>query len=377
MIYFVYPSYVPNTAVYNRAIAYLKAIDKMQIKIIVVFFLPDDRFSRINYNFRFVTIEYTWDKYYLNQKYLKFFSYAYYLLRFRKNLRSGDKVYIYGANDILRFLENKKGVDVYLEITEHPEVHLSYSRLYKPTVKQHVELCRKTKGMFVISTGLRDYYIQQGVSANSIHIVNMIVDSTRFDGITKQQCDPYIAYCGTASNNKDGVDQLIKAFAIVSSKHPNYKLLIIGSTPSKGQRTGNYKLVEDLGIKKNVVFTGMISTREMPQVLKNAEILALDRPDNNQAKYGFPTKLGEYLLTGNVVVVTCVGDIPLYLRDGVSALISEPQNPQAFAEKLCWAIDHPEMARIIGEEGRRVAEISFNNLIETKKIINVITQKHQ
>lgn len=70
----------------------------------------------------------------------------------------------------------------------------------------------------------------------------------------------------------------------------------------------------------------------MPQMLKNAEALVLDRPNSLQAQYGFPTKLGEYLLTGNPVVVTKVGDIPLYLKDGVSALLSEDRNPKEFAE---------------------------------------------
>ena len=48
-------------------------------------------------------------------------------------------------------------------------------------------------------------------------------------------------------------------------------------------------------------------------------MLVLARPDNIQAKGGFPTKLGEYLATGNPVVVTKVGEIPNYLIDGVNA----------------------------------------------------------
>ena len=107
-------------------------------------------------------------------------------------------------------------------------------------------------------------------------------------------------------------------------------------------------------------------------MLKNATILALDRPNNLQAKYGFPTKLGEYLQTGNPVVITRVGDIPIFFKDGESALIAEPENPESFAEKLCWAIEHPVEAREIGIKGKHVADIHFNSLLETKKIINVI-----
>ena len=203
----------------------------------------------------------------------------------------------------------------------------------------------------------------------------MIADTTRFAGLQKQQVKPYVAYCGTASNTKDGVDQLIRAFSLVVKRHPDYKLYIIGSTPSKKQRFNNLELVEELGIKESIVFTGIIAAHQMPQMLMNAEILALDRPYNLQAKYGFPTKLGEYLLTGNPVVVTRVGDIPLFLTDGESALIAEPDNPQSFADKLCWAIEHPKEGALIGTAGKCVAEQAFNYLTETQKLINVILKR--
>ena len=100
--------------------------------------------------------------------------------------------------------------------------------------------------------------------------------------------------------------------------------------------------------------------------------MALDRPDNIQAKYGFPTKLGEYLLTGNPVVITSVGDIPLFLRDGYSVLLAEPNSPNSFSAKLNWALENPDISHRIGEEGRKIAELEFDSQTETNKIIKVI-----
>lgn len=104
----------------------------------------------------------------------------------------------------------------------------------------------------------------------------------------------------------------------------------------------------------------------MPQILKNAAVLALDRPDSLQAQCGFPTKLGEYLLTENPVVVTKVGDIPLFLKDGETALIAEERDPQDFSSKLIWALQNPEEASKIGKAGALVAMREFNYLNETK-----------
>lgn len=200
----------------------------------------------------------------------------------------------------------------------------------------------------------------------------MTVDSNRFKGLKRQPSDKYIAYCGTASNNKDGVNELIKAFAIVNKKHPEVKLYIIGNTPDKNDVSGNLKLIAELDIKDSINFTGVVPAKQIPQVLKNATVLALDRPDSLQAQCGFPTKLGEYLLTENPVVVTKVGDIPLFLKDGETALLAEERNPQEFASKLIWALEHNEEAAKIGKAGALVALRQFNYLSETKKIVDEI-----
>lgn len=112
-------------------------------------------------------------------------------------------------------------------------------------------------------------------------------------------------------------------------------------------------------------------------MLKNAEVLALDRPDNLQAKYGFPTKLGEYLLTENPVVITSVGDIPKFLKDGVSALIAKPFDSEDFSSKLIWALNNREEAEIIGKNGKDIAVKSFNSFSETRKLVDFIDLKNR
>ena len=371
MFYLVSGSYAPNTAPCNRIMAYVKALSELGVKTRVVFFFPDKDFSKVDRVFERVEFEYLWDKHYINIPRLKVLSLRLYMRQFAKRLQPGDKVLVYGFPDLVTKLSNNSSVSVYSERTEHPEASF-VCFVNKIAISEYIEACRKIAGVIVISQGLKNYFIEQGVSPKQVHLVNMIVDTSRFEKLDKKPTENHIAYCGTASNNKDGVDELIKAFAVLSTKHPDYKLYIIGNTPYKNQRFGNLELVKSLGIKDSVVFTGMVSRNEIPQLLKNAKILALDRPDNIQAKYGFPTKLGEYLLTGNPVVVTKVGEIPLFLKDGESALIADPGNAQNFADKMCWAIENPDRAKVIGENGKMVAEQSFNYLTETKKLVNII-----
>lgn len=366
--YIVRDCYAPSTAPVNRMLGFLKIFSERGAKMDVVFFMPDAKRNRAepNPNIRY---HYYWKYLPFTQNWLRFPLYLYlYKYLFYLRVKKGDTVLLLGGSNLVPILTSKKGVKVYHERTEHPEVvKVKFSNLEK-----YYRASTKLSGLFAISTPIRDFFVEKGVDANKAYVINMTVDPTRFEGLEKELVPDYIAYCGTASNNKDGVDELIKAFAIVHKTHPTIKLYIIGATPSKTDEAGNQRLISDLGIRDFVVFTGRIPAQKMPQILKNAKVLALDRPKNKQADYGFPTKLGEYLLSENPVVVTKVGTIPDFLEDGVSALMAEERNPNEFASKICWALEHPDEAAIIGRAGAEVAMKYFNAKIEGDKMYNIM-----
>ena len=374
MFYLVSGLYNPNTAPTNRIMAYVKALSELGLDTEVVFFFPDNRYEKASHRYPHISFTYLWEQFFIDIPKIRVLFIRHNITRFIQQLKKGDIVYVYGFPDLVKALSPINDIRVFSEITEHPQASF-VNFINHTTIAEYIECIKTIEGVVVISNALKQYLIEQGCDPERVHVINMTVDKMRFENVQKNKVEPYVAYCGTATNTKDGVDQLIKAFAIVVKSYPDYKLYIIGSTPSKKQRFGNLELAKELGIENNVVFTGVVPAQEMPQILKNAEILALDRPDNLQAKYGFPTKLGEYLLTGNPVVVTRVGDIPLFLEHGKSALIAEPENPQDFAEKICWAIKNSEESRLIGARGKQVAESSFDSMIETKKLVSILNRK--
>lgn len=369
MFYFFYYSLTPNTATGNRFLAFLKGFDELGVDATAVL-LTSFTGYKIQEQYKHVKVEYLWRKWPFASRAFGFLHRRIAFKRFLRRLKSGDTVFCFGSQICLERFVGRQGVRVFHERTEIPDVE----PLAKPQKQAaYLKACLNLDGLFVISTSLKDYFTNLGLNSDKIKIVNMTVDHNRFAGIKKNtSVERYIAYCGTASNNKDGVDELIKAFSIVAKTHTDVKLYIIGQTPSADDKAGNLKLMDDLGIKEKVIFTGVVSAEKMPQLLKDATVLALDRPNNPRAQNGFPTKLGEYLLTENPVVVTKVGDIPLFLKDGESALLAEQRNPVEFAAKICWALEHPDEAALIGGKGKEVAMREFNYLTESKKIIDTI-----
>lgn len=376
MFYIIEYSYNPNTASCNRLFGYFRQWDKMGIEAIVYYLAPNAEHDKVTEKFQHIKFEYCWNKLIPYKKFIKRYFINKYIQKIIKQLVPGDVVYTYSISLITEQCLTVSGVKVFAEVTEHPN---ACSPVADPSLQLNeasfIYTLHKLSGLFVISNPLKQFFQQCGMPASKIQVINMTVDAGRFEGITKNYNQTrYIAYCGTASNTKDGVDDLIKAFSLVLKKYPDIKLMIIGRTPNKNETSQNLKLIHKLQLSDNIIFTGTVPASKIPQILKDAEILALDRPDNQQAKYGFPTKLGEYLLSGNPVVVTSVGDIPLYLEDGISALIAPPSDENKFSQCLLWALDNPEKAQLIGERGKIVAMKYFNSQIEAAKIIHYIRE---
>ena len=361
--------YKPNTAPINRLLSFLKGFDELGIVVEVVFLYPNDNGDRLDTsNYINVTASHLWEKSISRNKVVKYLHSFVLASKFAKALAPNSRVLLIGSSEYLPFFTSRNDIKVYQERTEHYDVaKLRPSFLQK----RYLNAVPKLSGLFVISTSLKKAF--QRIGAKDVIVINMTVDANRFHMVEKKaEREKYIAYCGAASNNKDGVDDLIKAFAIVHSTYPDIKLYIMGKAPTKDDSEGNLGLVDNLGLTSCVVFTGIIPAEEMPQMLVNATITALARPDSIQARCGFPTKLGEYLLSANPVVVTRVGDIPLFLEDGRSALLSNQRDPQGFAEKILWALSHEKEANAIGLAGREVALHHFNYAIETEKMVKKI-----
>lgn len=369
MLYFLSETYAPNTAVTNHTLAFIRGLSELGLKGQWVFLMNNGKNQRCELDLPGIDYRYLWTEFWSRNKYIKHLYKQFAYAKFYLSLRPGDTVMLFGMSAYIPMLTKRKGIKVYHERTEHPDA--VRNTRYKLSLRNYFESCQQLDGLFVISDALRKYFVAKGVEPEKVHVINMVVDSLRFEGVTKtNSTEIYIAYCGNASNDKDGVDILIKSFALVQESHSDVKLKIIGPAPQEGSE--NMRLVESLNIKDSVEFTGIVPASTMPQLLVDAEIVALARPNSLQNKYGFPTKLGEYLLSGNPVVVTKVGDIPMFLKDGETALMTECGNVQGFAEKLCWALDNPQQAREIGLRGKEVAKKNFNYLTETSKMVEVM-----
>lgn len=269
----------------------------------------------------------------------------------------------------LFFICKLKGIKFVQEKSEFPFsmmktglINRIYSKFYITTTY------RLFDGLIVMTHPLFEFFSTVVRKKCKIHEMPMTVDTDRFSGLEKEESSlgSYIAYCGNLSNKKDGILNLIDAFQIVEKRFPSIKLLLIGGARNEDDMEIYRNEVNKRGLK-NVMFYGNADREEMPRLLVDAKCLLLARPSSLQATGGFPTKLGEYLATGNPVVVTAVGDIPLYLNASNSYIV-KPDDNVAFANQIIRVLEDPETSKKIGKEGQKMAETVFSAKEQSKRL---------
>jgi len=380
-------NYPYGSAATNRIQAYSKGIVEKKYNVLVINIRGSFR-KKVNFNCKgtYEGVNYIYSSYNLYRKsnffsrnFFKlygFFNGIYLILKIKKHTQNFailefsttffNELILYIITRIIR-------IPIIREENEIPDV---LRNNIKNPIKIFLDLKVRTKlydGIIVISNYLQKQFSSL-IKKNTLSIlIPILVDLNRFFIINHNSEIPqYIAYCGSPSGNKDGVPILIKAFSIISKKYKTIKLYILGDTPGSNVLHNLNNLAKKLNVGHRIVFTGTVPRDKMPEYLCNASILALSRPTSFQAKGGFPTKLGEYLATGKPVVVTKVGEIPNYLKDGENAFLSEPDSAEAFAKKLDYVLSHPELAKKVGQKGKEVAQKYFNYKTQAKRIIEFI-----
>jgi glycosyltransferase involved in cell wall biosynthesis len=152
---------------------------------------------------------------------------------------------------------------------------------------------------------------------------------------------PLIGIVGRLVPIKD-VGTFLKAAAIVRNSSPDTRFAVVGDGEER-------PLLEEqarcLGLSQAVCFHGW--RRDMDRVYGDLDIVA-----NTSLNEGTPVALIEGLAAGRPVVATNVGGTPDVLAGGAHGALVPPRDPQALADAILDALQHPEAARRRAEEGR-------------------------
>ncbi len=375
----------------NRLLAYSKGLVELGHKVTFVLFLPQNLTERefIKDGIHFIC---TMPGRRSHKAIYRFIKPIFYLQSTKKVKRIIKTIHLNNRidsviilptliRDLLIFITFARSLKIKLlhERTEYPSAVLGGNKL---TGKLRLSfylyfLLRKFDGIYVINNALKLYFQKITDFKVPVEVINMMVDPGRFNSLKNDNpfSFRYVAYCGNLNSGKDGVDILVEAFCrtLVAGKIPeDIKLLLIGDNSDEDFHARLNNLIQKYHSIDQVIFTGQVGREKVPEILNSASALALARPESKQSEGGFPTKLGEYLATGKPVIVTQVGELGLYLKDGYNAFLARPGDVDSFSGKISEVFSDYPKALEIGMKGRILTEMEFNYLEQAKRLAGFI-----
>lgn len=159
-----------------------------------------------------------------------------------------------------------------------------------------------------------------------------------------------ILYAGTI-NERKGYSDLIKAFAKIASKHPEWKVVFAGN----GEIEKGEQLARQLDIANQVVFEGWVSGTPKDNLFRKASIFCL--PSYAE---GFPMAVLDAWAYGLPVITTPVGGIPDVAVDGENMLLFNPGDIDKLAEDIDRLITDNVLRHKICEASIEFAKDKFN-----------------
>ncbi|WP_199610869.1 glycosyltransferase family 4 protein [Flocculibacter collagenilyticus] len=155
---------------------------------------------------------------------------------------------------------------------------------------------------------------------------------------------------------------------IANEPDKNLKLLIVGDGPAI---PGIRELAKTLGVAERVEITGLVSREEMPAQLQKIDIAI----QPSVVPYASPLKMIEYLGTGLAIVAPAQENIKELLEHNTNALLFEPENTEACAEKISEFIAQPDLMQRLSYEANQT--IDEKGLLWDKNALKIVNHAKQ
>jgi glycosyltransferase involved in cell wall biosynthesis len=154
-------------------------------------------------------------------------------------------------------------------------------------------------------------------------------------------------------NPQDGLDYLLRALAHLTFelKRTDYYCVIMGSGDSLEDLR---KMSRELGLEKQVEFTGYISDADLRANLSAADICLDPDPSSPLNDVSTWIKIMEYMAYGKAIVSFDLKETRYSAQD--AAVYVEPNDEPSFAAAIAQLMDTPELRQKMGSSGRNRVE---------------------
>jgi glycosyltransferase involved in cell wall biosynthesis len=186
-------------------------------------------------------------------------------------------------------------------------------------------------------------YIYHAIDSSKYHNININKENVLFT----------LSHLTKGNFERKKIKEIIKAFKIVLTELPEYKLYIGGDTNDDGYPELR-KLVDEENLNSNIKFLGRISDEEKIRYYNLSKIYV--QPTSFE---GFGVAIGESMACGTPVVTSEKGAVPEVAGD--CALYVDPDNVNDIARGIIKLVKDKDLYKKLSESGKEriIKEFSY------------------
>lgn len=196
-----------------------------------------------------------------------------------------------------------------------------------------------------------------------LHIIHCGVDPEIYQQRNHSETGKKLLFVGRLASVK-GLPVLIDAMKLLVMKYPNLMLTIVGDGPDRALLE---EQTNQLGLKKNIHYTGPISQAEVANKLASTDVFVLP-----SFAEGVPVVLMEAMASGVPVVATQIAGVSELVEEGVSGYLVPPGDQKLLANRITTLLSSCELRKQMGHSGRQKVKEEFNTIIEANHILTIL-----
>lgn len=198
--------------------------------------------------------------------------------------------------------------------------------------------------------------IDLGIKPKKIAVIHNGIDIDMFiPGNNLSQNNVQLLWIGRFIHGK-GVDYLIEAFKLLTSKHSDLKLLMIGRGPDKERIKAK---IQALKLDRCITIKDFIPNDEIVKLYQSCNVFVLPSLEE-----GVPRTILEAMSCGVPVVCSNLPQLVDIVKDG--GFLVPTKDPQALADKLSDILSDETLAAKMGQSGREniIRNYSWKDTVE-------------
>lgn len=209
--------------------------------------------------------------------------------------------------------------------------------------------------MLVLSSYIRETVKQWGFSGQVSLMTTMCPDEIFEYPFHEERSGKFRFLFLARIEKAKGIYEAIDAFAVLCKKYPGQLTLTIAGSGREKEAAEKY--VESIGCP-DVEFPGYLRTQKKYECFDCSHCYLL--PSYTE---GMPGSLLESMAAGLPALVTPVGGVPDFFRDGEMGFLVQIRDTADLQEKMEYMYLHPEFCRKAGQGNRAFAAHTFKSSV--------------